>query len=324
MPHTAHELKKRVVGVALAASLVFGAAAAQGDGTDGSAPEAPESCTLVASTLADAPSASPVAATPMAATPVSATPVAATPLADVDPRTEDLQVGIETIFRCMSKNDAERLLQVTGTEFRAQWVGLGADVSDSDFNALMEIMPRLPYELVSVSDAVWNDDTSVSATVVYTVGRQVHTEQWKLSLAEVDSMQVWKVDSSSPMATTAPEAANTVNLVINDDSFTVAPASVTEGSVVINVENTGNNPHEALILRVPAEVSAADIAASPTGIPEGVTFIGQTTVPAGESGTIVLSDLRPGTYTVVDLLPDSAGMPNLSNGMIITFEVTKP
>lgn len=324
MPNSANELKIRIVGVALAASLALSGASAQEDGTAGTVPETPETCTLVASELGTNPSASPVAATPMSATPVSATPVSATPVAADDHRTTDLETGINTILRCMSKNDAERLLQVTSPQFRANWIGMGAELPDEDFNSLMNLMPRLPYEMVSTSNITWESDTNATVTVVYTVGRQMHTENWTMSLATVGGMNVWKVDSSSAMATEAPADAGTIKLTIDDTGFTFDPTEVVSGNVVVQVENTGSNPHEALILRVPAEVSTADILSSPTGIPDGVTFIGQATIPAGESGTIVLKDLRPGTYTVVDLLPDSAGMPNLSNGMITTFEVTRP
>jgi hypothetical protein len=52
-----------------------------------------------------------------------------------------------------------------------------------------------------------------------------------------------------------------------------------------------------------------------------VSYIGQATVPAGSNGTLLLSGLQPGTYTIVDLLPNAEGLPNLGDGMETTFTV---
>jgi hypothetical protein len=36
---------------------------------------------------------------------------------------------------------------------------------------------------------------------------------------------------------------------------------------------------------------------------------------------LLLSGLQPGEYTIVDLLPNAEGLPNLMGGMEITFTV---
>ena len=319
----------RVIAALLAGSLAITAlASAAQDGTGGSTPEPTFDCQIVAASWVSAvssPMASPIASpiASMAATPV-ASPVAS-PIVEnpVDPLEADLSVAASSILDCMSENDVDALTKLTGGNFRGTWLGFGGALSDADFAALLPMLPHLPYNLIAVTNASVEGETA-TATVTYTVGRQVLTGTWTFDLTDIDGTPTWVVQNEVLQVGTAPAGAVSVDLTITDGVFTFSAPSVQGSTIVINVSNTGSMPHEALILRVPADVTAADIAAAPTGIPEGVTFIAQATVPAGSKGTMILTDLRPGTYTVVDLLPDANGMPNVSSGMITTFEVTAP
>lgn len=328
MPLPVIALLRRAATTTLAATLLITGSATAEDGTSGTVPEPAESCVLVESSwVPSSPvaTATTTAATPVSATPAAATPVSdsATPVAEVDPLQADLQAGVETILRCMSKNDAENLLKITNSDFRISWIGADAELSDEDFASLLGLMPRLPYELVSVS-VVNQSEKSVEAHVTYLVGRQVHSEKWTLHQATIDGEKYWAVDSATKAEHEVPTNAGLLKLEISDSGFKLSPATVASGDVVLEISNTGKTPHEALILRVPDGMTAGDIAAAPTGIPEGATFIGQVTIQPGENGTIVLNGLRPGVYTVVDLLPDETGLPNISKGMITTFEVKRP
>lgn len=300
-------------GVALSLSIAVSAPAFAEDGTSGSEPTPTTTCELVASTWSNDPGATPVAATPVA-----------TPIADTEAELQkDAKTSIEAILACMSNNDSESLIKVTSPEFRGQWLGIGGPVSDADLPALLSMLPALPYQLIEIQNPVV-EDTQLSTTVVYTVGRQVLTADWTLHQQTVDGQRLWVVQGESLMPTVKPENASILNIAISDEGYTFTPTEVTGAEISIVVANSGANPHEVLILRTPPGMTAGEIAAAPTGIPNGATFIGQATVPAGESGTMVLTNVRPGTYTVVDLLPDANGIPNVSNGMIGTFEVKAP
>lgn len=313
----------KMLTVLLAGSLSLAAvlAAAQtGDGTSGTAPEPTANCAI-------APAAWKLAAATPVASPVAspiASPVASPVVESVDDAlTSDLTTAAGAILVCMSENNVEVLTQVTGPAFRGSWLGFGTDIPNADFAALLPMLPKLPYELVSVENASISGDTA-TATVNYTVGRQLLSSQWTFQLVTVDGPPVWQVQSEQKQAGVAPAGAASMDLTIADGSFTFSAESVQGTDIVINVSNTGQQPHEVLILKVPDGVGASEIAAAPTGIPERGTFIAQATVPAGSEGTMILTGMRPGTYTVVDLLPDAVGMPNVSNGMITTFEVTAP
>lgn len=237
--------------------------------------------------------------------------------------TDDLTTATDAILVCMSENNVEVLTQVTSPGFRGSWLGFGTDISNADFAALLPMLPMLPHQLVSVEDASVSGDTA-TATVNYTIGKQLHRSHWTYKLVTVDGTPAWQVQSEDMEAAEAPDGAASMDLTITDGSFTFAAPTAQGSDIVINVSNTGSQPHEVLILKLPEGMGASEVAAAPTGIPEGGTFIAQATVPAGTKGTIVLTDVRPGTYTVVDLLPDANGMPNVSSGMITTFEVTAP
>lgn len=289
------------------------------DGTSGTLPESFHECEIVEaqwSASEASPEASPQA-TPMA-TPV-ASPIAS-PVVEDDPLTEDLEVATHTILECMSENNLEVLLEVTGKDFRGTWIGLGSSVSDEDFEILLPMMAKLPYQLVDIQDAEAEGDTA-TAVVRYIVGRQLFTTEWTYELVDVDGLNVWQVQAVTMLPTEVPDSASEMQIVINDGAFKANTTTIDAGDIVINVMNAGEMPHEVLIVRAPAGTEAADFAASTTGIPQGGTFVAQVIVPAGTQGNIVLTDVRAGTYTIVDLLPGEDGLPNVSDGMIIEITV---
>lgn len=354
MPRT--RFHHRILAATLALSIGLGVTNAGAiDGTSGSTPVPVDMCALhpAAPMQPATPDATPIAdepvvvATPMAspeASPVGspmASPVAspvvdvpmaspiASPVVDIptteatsDPVKDDLAAAASSILTCMSENNVEVLTLVTSPDFRGTWLGIGAPLEDADFASILPMMPRLPYEFVDIL-RVDTDGPTANITVVYTVGKQVMTADWVLTRADAGDTQVWRVGASSPVATAVPADAPVMNVDIQDGSFRFTPDRSAGTELVLQVTNNGQNVHEVLILRTPSTMSVAQMVASPTGVPEGATFIAQATVPVGESGTIVLSGLRPGTYTVVDLLPDAAGMPNASSGMFTTFKVTE-
>lgn len=319
MPHhrQSNSVRFAVTGLALALGLciapVFGE-----DGTSGSTPTPVNTCAVA-----------PAAEVSAAATVVQATPAGtpesplATPVVVNDPIKADITVAANSILTCMSENNVETLTKLTTPEFRGSWLGMGIPLNDEDFGAILPMMPRLPYGLVGVDQAS-ADSTSATATVRYTEGKQLISASWEFSRVEIDGSPAWRVTAETYQTVQTPTDAAVITVTVADGSFKFAPASVPGGNIVLNVTNAGKLPHEVLILRLPSDMSVEDVLESTTGIPDGATFVAQSTVPAGTSGNVVLTDVRPGTYTVVDLLPDTNGMPNASSGMVGTFEVVEP
>lgn len=307
----------RILSIALTAILAFAAVTTVAeDGTSGTLPESFHQCEIVAANYSATPAASPVAS-PIAS-PV-ATPVDSASTEN-DVLTEDLEAATHAILDCMSDLNLEVLLQVTGEEFRGAWIGFGSRVSDEEFEILLPMIASLPYALVDVQDTQADGDNA-TATIRYTIGRQMVTSEWSYTLVDIDGQNVWRVQSDNKIPSEAPEGASELQIVINDGSFAINTDSVASGDIVIDVTNVGELPHEVLIVRVPAETEAADFAAATNGIPSGGTFVGQLTLPPGTQGNLVLTDVRPGSYTIVDLLPGEDGLPNVSHDMITELTV---
>ncbi|MCO5219735.1 MAG: cupredoxin domain-containing protein [Thermomicrobiales bacterium] len=337
MPH--NRFYQRILAATMALSLGLGATTAGAiDGTAGSTPMPVESCAIHPATPLRAATAN-MGATPVVAATELATIVAspiatpgaspiASPMAEMSPTPDaipvedDLTAAVSSILTCMSENNVDVLTQITSPDFRGTWLGVGIPLEDEEFASVLPMMPRLPYALVEMT-RIDSDGPTANITVVYTVGKQVMTADWVLGRADAGGTQVWRVQASAARPTEIPTSAPTLDVVIQDGSFRFTPDRAAGTELVLNVTNSGQNVHEILILRTPSTMTVAEIVASPTGVPEGTTFIAQATVPPGESGTIVLSGLRPGTYTVVDLLQDASGMPNATSGMFSTFKVTE-
>jgi hypothetical protein len=327
--------RRAPLAAALALSIAFGGTAStalEQDGTGAATPTPPTACELVSATYTGAtddditPMASPeLAASPAAGestipvTFLGATPETGASVSDVLAR--DLQAAATAIAGCLSDGQYETLVKITGDTYRGQLVGAGFPLTASEFTIVAEAMPDVPYQILRVENATLVSDTTATAEVTYELAHQVRYSTWEFELRQVDSKTVWALESETSMAPVAPANTDTLVVAIDSDGFSIADPTVSGPSVAIEATNSSDVDHEVLVLRLGPSVSTDDLLAAGPSLPEGVTYIGQATVPAGGGGTLLLSGLQPGTYTIVDLLLNAQGLPNLSDGMSITFEV---
>ncbi len=125
----------------------------------------------------------------------------------------------------------------------------------------------------------------------------------------------------SSVQTVAPEPDLTITLA--DYSFTVS-APITPGPHIIRVDNTGELPHELLVVRLEPGRTIEEYAAwarKPEG-PRPGTPVGGTT-PAARGMTIFdVVDFTPGEYGFICLIADAKdGRPHAAHGMIQQFKV---
>lgn len=333
-------LRRTPAAAALALSIALGGVApatlAQ-DGTGAATPTPPSACEIVGATWTGQTDDS---ITPMASPTGMATPdsgegtipvvfFGGTPEAGegsgvsvADVLAKDLQASATAIAGCLSDGQYETLVRITGDTYRGQLVGAGFPLTDDEFTMLAEAMPQVPYQIIRVENAVATSDTTATADVTYELAHQVRYSTWEFELREIDGKDVWTLQGETSMTPVAPANTDTLTVAIDAEGYTIADATVSGPSVAIEATNTDDADHEVLVLRLGASVSTDDLLTT-TGpsLPEGVTYVGQATVPAGGNGTLLLSGLQPGTYTIVDLLPNESGLPNLVDGMSTTFEV---
>lgn len=360
--HRRHRLMSLSITACLLGSLVIGGSRtslAQSDGTDADLSGTTE-CVIVradalptlgseAGTPASAtPQASPVAdtATPVSdlATPIDnatpqpaqASPVAsntgtpeASPVVDgvaLTPNEQvqsDLTNTVESLFSCLNDRTYDVYAAITSDSWRGSIFGLNEPLSVAEFMDFAAVLPVTTSAVVEVSNLQILDTTTVSVDVTYTSASQLLSGTWTFAHSRVEGLPSWVLQSEQPLTVVAPEGASSMKLTMDDGSYTIAPTSVSGPDLVMSIDNPTLSIHEALVLKLDDGVEADSLLQSTTGsLPNGATFIGQATLSPGTAGDLVLVGLAPGTYTVVDLLPDANGIPNLSAGMEITFTIT--
>lgn len=323
---------------ALALSVAFGSVAATlaQDGTGAATPTPPSACEIVAATYTGntANDITPMASPTTIATPASGEmriPVVfhgGTPAAGKGSEvsiegvlTQDLHASATAIAGCLSDGQFETLVRITGEDYRGKLVGIGFPLTEEEFLILAQAMPQVPYQILSVENVASTSDTTATAEVTYELSHQVRLSTWTFELQEIDGKPTWTLQDETAMAPVAPADTATLTVVIDENGYTIENATVDGPSVAIKATNSDDADHEVLVLRLGPSVTTEDLLRGGPSLPDGVTYIGQATVPAGGNGTLLLSGLQPGTYTIVDLLPNEQGLPNLSDGMTATFEV---
>lgn len=299
------------------------------DGTGAATPPPVNTCALITATYIPG-SATPAAgavnpaaaifASPAASATPDATPVVTAP--KFPTVQTDLTATADALLGCLQSGDAETIVRLTGPAFRSQLLNLSSTVSADEFIALSATAPTLPYTLEDVTDVALTATTEASATVTYRIGDQRRSSRWSFALTSDGDAPVWQLIDSEPMAATAPANAATMSITMQDGSYTISPTEISGSAVSISVSNGGSQEHEVFIVRMVAGATLQDLLMNTGGsFPPGIIFVAQATIPAGNSGTMVLTGLAPGTYTVLDMLPGADGMPNASLGMHATFTV---
>ncbi len=333
--------RRRMIASTLVLSMLGGivagtpAVSAQ-DGTDASTPTPPVTCVIPTATQAEngsapstpvVPSGTPVAqATPAnAATPANeATPIV-TSGNDKTALRDDLNASAKAILACLSGGNVEDLVKFTSDTYRGQLIGSDQPISSVDYAALAPSLPVLSYTLIDVTDVVTDatGSSKASATVTYTVGKQVRTSTWTFSRGDVAGKSTWILESETPGNVTAAADASKVDVTIKGNAFSLSAKTIDSQDVLFTIKNGDAEDHEMFVVQLASGTkSDALLTTTGNGLPKGVTFVGQVTVPAGGDGQLLLTGLAKGTYTVVDLFPGKDGLPHLSNGMETTFTVS--
>lgn len=323
--HLVHRIATGVVGLSLAGGLSLGTpmpGAAQ-DGTGAATPTPPSSC-IIPGTEIDLANP-PTAEVAPEATPAS--PVASPVVADVtgdaaDPLTAELLATANIIAGCLNERNVELYTKITSDEYRGELFGLDDPLSAEAYGELASTLPNIDHRIVELSDVTIVDEATVTARVTYVMAYQQRTAIWTFIQERVDGLQAWVLDREELRAPVVPEGAEEVTIEIADNRYALSSESISTPDIVFSITNADDVDHEALVLRFADGTTTDDLLRNPgPSLPDGVTFIGQATIPAGADGTMVLADLPAGTYTIVCLLPDEDGLPYLSSGMAAEFTV---
>ncbi|HEY7032532.1 MAG TPA: hypothetical protein VH482_14420 [Thermomicrobiales bacterium] len=325
IPKTSGVGRRRAMalGLTLAAAILVaaaepGAAAAKlQDGTD----VTNIACALTAEVgdevgaTPEAPVESPVAeASPVAGQPADAATAAA------------IETLVRTLAACLSDGQSDTVVQLVTERYLGQVYGGGGRLPRADYLALAPDLPKVPVTVSVVTDVRRESADRANADVVTVVGNQLVHGRWTfVRTATAAGGSRWQVDAVTPLPVVAPPEASRVEVGLSDDKFALSPGTVAGPDVVLTGTNTGKEDHEMLVAHLDRGVSTDALLREPgPGLPDGVTFIGQVTIPPGGQADLVLVGLAPGSYAIVCLLPTEDGTPHLALGMKARLRITAP
>lgn len=276
--------------------------------------------------VSSSPVASPVAS-PIAS-PIAADEIATPVSGGVSGQIER---SLSAIAACQSDRRVKSLTRFVTENFLSDVYAGGGKITKEQFIVLGRDLPRVPVEILSVSDVVVDTDGTATADVVWTVSRQLFHGEWSFVFVQQepgddtgndDPSGYWLADGVTPLAVDVPDGAKVVDVEIETAAFDPVRMGVRGSDFVLSAENKGKVDHELLVLKLDEGITTAVLLREPgAAFPKGVTVIGQLTIPAGDEGNLVLVGVEKGTYAVVDLLPDENGTPHLALGMEATLIV---
>ncbi len=240
---------------------------------------------------------------------------------------------VDSLAACLTAGDAQNVSTLVTDRYLADAYGAGERMTREDYLALAPYAPVVPVTIVSIGQIDFVSDETAEAQVVTVQGNQLRTEEWTFLFRRSRQAAAtptagagegrWLVHQIAVLPSTPPQGAAAMKATQRDYSIQLSPAKITGGDLVVTVQNTGKETHEFLALKLDAGASI-DQLIRPTSdaFPSTMHVIGQETIPASETRTLVFVDLAPGTYTVICLLPDEDGVPHLALGETATFTVS--
>lgn len=234
----------------------------------------------------------------------------------------ELERVVRAVGACLTDGDFETMSQMVTEQYLGMAYGGGPRMSRETFLALASALPAPPVRFRDLDDLRVLDDGEVRANIKLIVGNQLTFDRIVFVESRAGS-GIWRMDSTEPLRVQPPRDHSEVEVGLLDHQYSPGTFSAEGSTIDVLLTNSGKVAHEFLLLRLAEGVTTGTLLIAPgPGLPEGADYLAQITVPAGESANLVLVGMKPGTYTVVDLLPNESGVPHLALGMQATFTVT--
>jgi hypothetical protein len=119
---------------------------------------------------------------------------------------------------------------------------------------------------------------------------------------------------------------DTVAVNATDYAFD-APDRLPAGVTTLRLSNNGKELHHAQLIKLEEGKTVEDVmklVKTPGPLPRWIKFVGGPNAVAPGQQAVATSDLAPGSYAYVCVIPGADGVPHLAKGMIRAFEVTGP
>lgn len=268
------------------------------------------------------PEASPAVGDALEATPegeVEIVPEASPEIPVGEPAPDDVVVAAEAAtlngIHCLNSGDAVAFAALFTPEALMEECG-----TTNVYDAPMCFGGNVSISEYEVSDVQVHDDGRVSVDLVLQFGSYITHERQFYVVAEDGS---YRLDLSPDLPVEIPEGATVIDGELADYEFILGQTSAPAGDIAFNVTNTGEYPHEMVMLQLPDGVTVEALLEDESLFAE-VQFFGFTFAGPGQAAMpLVFADLEPGTYTLVCFVDVPEGVPHVMRGMVAEFEVTE-
>ena len=248
--------------------------------------------------------------------------IEATPLSPRAITRNRLEKLVQAVSACKTAADFETMSRLVTERYLGQVYGGGPRLTRETFLAIADTLPTPRIRFREFDDLVITGPGAARANVRLVVGNQVTFE--RLTFVEDNNRPgFWLIDSTAPLRVRPPRNHDRIDVTMTGNQYTPAVLTAANATVDIRAANDDSQAHELLVLQLADSVTTGALLLHiGPDFPDGVAYLGQVTIPAQSSGNMVLVGLKPGTYTIVDLLPSANGVPHLSLGMQATLTIT--
>ncbi|HQY30740.1 MAG TPA: cupredoxin domain-containing protein [Thermomicrobiales bacterium] len=233
-----------------------------------------------------------------------------------------LSAVVQASAACQTDGDWQTYASLVTENYLGEVYGGGGLLERADFLALTNGLPIVMVRYRGLDDVKTIREGEVRANVRTIVGNQLVFEQVTFR-EEKKGNGVWQIDSTTPLTPKPPSDHDKIEVTITGNHYVPDKLTASPGNVAVHIINQDKTAHEFLLLELATGATVGTILISPGGaLPDGISLMAQLTVPAQTDGMLVLVNMKPGTYAIVDLLPNEQGLPWLASGMQATLTIT--
>ena len=166
---------------------------------------------------------------------------------------------IDSLAACLTAGNPEIVAQLVTDRYLADAYGGGERMTKEDYIALAPLAPVVPVTIVSVGQIGLTASDTAAAAVVTIQGNQLRSEEWTFLFRRNRQVSAtptaggeghWLVHQVTVLTPAAPAGASEIDAELQSGAITVTPNSFDGPDVVVTIQNTSEETHEFLVLRL--------------------------------------------------------------------------
>lgn len=244
------------------------------------------------------------------ATPISTETddVTSAPTADAETAARVI-AGIENFVACRNSGDYAAYAALLTPD---RMIAEAGTTSPADVVAGLEAF-NLPITILSLGDVRTYSDGRLSAEFVHLFGDHLY---YRSRIFVIEEDGYIKFDEEIYLPEEPQGTQEVVDVALTDFALQLDQGAVENAQfVVLRGHNEAAVPHEIIVVRLPEGATAEQAIAGAVDESQ-IDFIGQVAIAPGTSDDLVLTNLKPGQYTLLCFLDEPDGVPHAALGMI--------